>query len=353
MQEIIKKIIEAAVRAPSGENCQPWRIKLSEGKIELFNDPLKDTSLYNYDQKGSMVAIGAFIENLIIASKELGLNPTITMFPDSTNLDWVSTISFSQTTPVSDPLFDSIFSRTTNRKQYKKVSITAEYKKSLIDSATEVNNAGAVVILEDADKIKELSVPISLNERLIFENQFLHNFFYNHIRWTKEEDNKYKDGFYIETLELKAPQKFALKLLRSWKWAKIAKKFGMSKQIASDNAKNYASASALGIIVIPSNNRQDYVFAGRIMQRVWLKTTLIGLSLQPMTGVLFFKQRIQKGDCEEFTDEQKEMINNAYTDIKNGFGVGDGNIAMLFRVGDGGTPSALSSRFLVNEIIFN
>jgi len=47
MKEVIKKIIEAGIMAPSGENCQPWRFEVRGNKISIFNIPERDTSLYN------------------------------------------------------------------------------------------------------------------------------------------------------------------------------------------------------------------------------------------------------------------------------------------------------------------
>ncbi len=346
MEENILKILKAAILAPSGENCQPWKVKVLGNALDLFNDPTKDTSLYNDDQKGSMVAHGAFIENLIIASKSLGLNPQINFFPDPSNQDWIASITFLTTPIVKDPLYEVLQRRVTNRKPFKNIPLTPDQKNKIL-----LAGGDNVLLCEDKDKIREMSHPISLNEQLIFENFYLHQFFYNHIRWNKEEDEKYKDGFFIKTLELKPPQKIALKILKSWKWAERAKKIGMSRQIAKDNANNYATAAALGIVVIPGNTRKDYVDAGRIMERVWLEVTSMNLSLQPMTGVLFFMQRLLSGDVKEFSKNEVERIRNAYDQIKNGFGVKDKTIAMLFRVGQSDEPTARSSRFDVSSLL--
>jgi hypothetical protein len=350
MDEKIQKVLEAAILAPSGENCQPWLVRFGQNKIDLFNDPKKDESLYNHDQKGSMVASGAFIENLLIASKTLGLDAQINLFPDNSDEDFVASINFSSSAPAPDSLYEPIFKRTSNRKAYKRVYLSDELKSSIIDSAREIGT-GQVLFIDDQAEIKKLSKPISLNEQLIFENPLLHEFFYNHVRWTEEEDEKYKNGFYIKTLELKPPQKFMMKLLRSWKWAEMAKKVGITKQIAKDNAKNYSTASGLGIVTVSSNSRKDYLLAGRIMERIWLKVTLAGLSLQPMTGVLFFIQRITAGETKEFKPEEIELIKKSYSEIANGFGAEGQTIAMLFRIGDGGEPSARSPRFGLKEIL--
>jgi nitroreductase len=350
MEEKIKKVLEAAILAPSGENCQPWQIRLTGNKLELYNDPNKDTSIYNHNQMGSMVAHGAFLENLSIASKVMGLTLKIQIFPDQNDPDLVAIVEFTENNAHEDSLYQAILKRTTNRKFYKKVSLTPEQKKVLIDSGDEVGN-GQVKLIENAELIKKISEPISLNEQLIFENPLLHNFFYNHVRWTKEEDDKFKDGFYIKTLELNPIQKLSLKLLKSWKWALRARKIRMSKQIAKDNAKNYGSASAIGVVIIPGNISNDYITAGRIMERVWLKVTSMRLSLQPMTGVLFFMQKILAKQDSDFSANEIILIKDAYKEIARSFDVSeDQTIAMLFRIGDGGEPSARSSRFDISQI---
>lgn len=55
-RESIQKILEIAVNAPSGENCQPWRFRVEGEKIWVYNNPESDQSLYNYAQCGSLVA---------------------------------------------------------------------------------------------------------------------------------------------------------------------------------------------------------------------------------------------------------------------------------------------------------
>ncbi|MBX4186818.1 MAG: hypothetical protein KW802_00980 [Candidatus Doudnabacteria bacterium] len=345
----IKKIIEAGIMAPSGENCQPWQLKVSGNNLDLYNNVERDTSIYNQNQSGSMVAMGAFIENVLVASRVIGLTPQMKISTEIENRSHIATFSFSESSSAEDPLYDAIPKRHTNRKLYSKIALNPDQVSALINSGLEVGG-GKVKLLMDHEKILNLSSPISLNEQLIFENKHLHNFFYNHISWTKAEDAIKKDGFYIETLELNTAQKTAMKLLKSWWFAKLAKLLGVTKQIARDNAKNYASASALGIISIPSNKAIDYINAGRIMQRLWLKVTMMGYHLQPMTGVLFFKQALLSG-TDKFSHEEVIQINDAYEAISKAFEVRDDNIAMLFRIGNGGTPSAYSSRFEIESFL--
>ena len=80
------------------------------------------------------------------------------------------------------------------------------------------------------------------------------------------------------------------------------------------------------------------------MQRIWLQATKMGLSIQPVTGVIFFMQRIIAGETQEFSSKHIELVKNAYAIITEIFGLTKGTIAMLFRIGYGGLPSARSLR---------
>lgn len=173
MNEDMVKIIEAGILAPSGENCQPWKVKQDGKRLYLYIDPTKDTSIYNYQQKGSMVACGAFIENAIVAAKSLGYSAKVDIDDGSKN-NLVATISLGEKgSPQDDNLYQAIFTRATNRKAYKAAEISTEQKKEIIDCGV---GDVKVVTLDDKAVIKKLSTPISLNEQLIFENKHIHDF---------------------------------------------------------------------------------------------------------------------------------------------------------------------------------
>lgn len=90
----IEKILEAGVRAPSGENSQPWRFVMSGDTLSIYNLPDRDRSLYNIDQLGSFVAHGALIENIMIAASAFQYAAEPTFFPSPTDENHVANITF-------------------------------------------------------------------------------------------------------------------------------------------------------------------------------------------------------------------------------------------------------------------
>ncbi|MCF7898425.1 MAG: nitroreductase, partial [Candidatus Pacebacteria bacterium] len=75
----IEKIINDGVLAPSGENCQPWKFELNGNRLSIFNIPEADMSLYNLKQRGSYIAHGALIENIIISSGAYGYTTPVSL----------------------------------------------------------------------------------------------------------------------------------------------------------------------------------------------------------------------------------------------------------------------------------
>ena len=149
-----------------------------------------------------------------------------------------------------------------------------------------------IFLTEKKEDVTTLAYIGSMNERIVFENKFLHNFLFGHINWTDKENEAKKIGFDIQTLELPPPARVGFNIFKHWQAVRIFNKLGLSKSIWRQNGTQYASAAAIAIITVGGNAEEDFVRAGRIIQRFWLTGTKLGLSLQPMTGILFLMQRI-------------------------------------------------------------
>lgn len=352
MNEDIIKIIKAGTMAPSGDNCQPWMFKIDKEIIEIYNVPERDQSLYNFRQNASMIAFGAVLENMNIMANDLGFNLQISLLPDVNNVNLVARcILKTASEKINDYLVNSIYKRVTNRKPYRNTLLNKEQVDNILLSTKELNGCDIKMVCDQEEK-KSLAKFLSNNEKVVLENQGLHNFLFDHIRWSEEEERQKKDGFYIKTLELGVPETFAFKLLRYWSIAKFLNKFGIASKVASENAKIYKHSAAFIAFVMPDNNSENFIAAGRLMQRTWLKITSMNMSGQLLTGVTFIHQRILANAVDMFTDEQIKLIENSYKEVEKKFGINSGTIALILRIGEGGSPSATSSR-LEPKIISN
>lgn len=352
MDESIRKILEAGIQAPSGSNSQPWKFKVTGNNIQIRALYEKDHPILNFHNRGTFVAHGALIENVLIAARVLGFDAKLHVFPSGINSNVIANIDLGKAEPVDNPLFESINIRATNRKPYKIVPLTLEQKNEILSTAKEIGE-GEVVLVDDPEKLKILGKASSTNEIVMLENKVLHALFFNEIVWTKQEEEKRKTGFYIKTLELNPPQEMAIKLFKHWSIMNMGNKLGVAKGIAKTNAKVYSSASAIGVIVVHDQD-EDFLQAGRLMERIWLKATKLGLDFHPVTGILYLWQRVKSGDSAIFSETHKNLVKTAYESIAKIFNVeNDRCIAMLFRLGYGAEPSARSIRIPLDMLIEN
>lgn len=346
----LRRILEAGNAAPSGENCQPWHFIVRENAIEVHLLPERDQSAYGWGQRGSYFANGAAIENIVIAASVEHYRTEVQYLPNPQDEWHTATITLTKDSSViPDSLAEHIHTRISNRKPYQKTPLTAQERSALVGAINEPTN---FVLKEDPIELEHLGRVGSTNEEIMLANRALHNFFFSHVTWTKEEDEKNKIGFYIKTLELPPPAQAMFKVFKHWSIMRVLSALGFSRVIAKQNGVTNASASAIGALMIDDTSPQSFLRAGRMVERVWLTATSLGLSFQPLTGVLFFKLKIEAGDADHtFSAREEDTIMSAYAKAVEILGAGQKHISFMFRVGHGDAPSAHAIRFPLEEAV--
>jgi len=361
-REIIESILEAGIRAPSGENSQPWRFKIEGERVWLFNRPEADQSLYNFHQNGSLVSHGTVITNLRLAAAHFGLEAKIELFSDETKENLVATVDFKEAgsgapgnaSAKNDPLYAAIEKRVTNRKHYNKSPLTDQEKKELVAGESEWVSAGPhagsalrLILIDDREKIDRIANAASTNETMLVLNRHVHDFFFSHVRWTPEENDRQSNGFFVPTLELNAGQAKGFKMMRSWGMARILAKLGVAKVVGKDNEAAYKTASAMVAIIVRDPMPRNLVLAGEAFEYAWLMATNLGLSVQPCTGALFLAEGIPHENWDKFSAAQRDTLLAAKKTIYETIGVDHHkeHVAVVFRVGRAEPPSAQAARF--------
>ncbi len=340
MDNKVEKIVQAAVRAPSGDNTQPWRLEVSDNgqRIDLYNAPERDPSYFNYRQLASYVAHGALIENLLIAAKSLGRATELTLFPSPADHQHIACFSFADAEPDIDPLYSAIFRRQTDRNRFKATPLSQGQISDLQTAVSPV--AGTALTLITAKKqIRRLAWLLRLNDRLVFEHKAIHQFLFKQIRWNPEETESTQDGMPIETLGLNPMERLMFPAFKRWNTVRILNKLALSRIVGLKGWVNCRNSSALGIVTVKENSPQGFLNAGRAVQRVWLQATLDGLAFQPVTGLFFLFQRIEDDKLQGFDEKQIRLIERARKELQQLCGYGNDIPVMGFRIGtDAGQP---------------
>jgi len=355
MDSVLRTMLEAGLQAPSGENAQPWRFRVSDGTILLFNHEESDQSLYNFNGYGSLVCEGACIENMVIAGEALGKSVTVQLFPDTTNKNLVAELKVKEGKPNTEnaeALAHHIPTRTTNRKQYSKTPLGTDEGRALEVAAGSfvTKNVGFKRITSRKD-IVSLAPFASTNEKIMLGNQELHHFFFSHLTWSEKEDTEKKVGFFIKTLELPPPIQGLFRIFAKWSVMKILKTIGFTSLVGKGNAQTYASSSEMGLLTVSSMNREQFVNVGRAFQRIWLTAESIGLSIQPLTGTIFmnfFAENVSEG---HFSKTERVLLQKQMSVIRKFVQPSTNIPVVLYRIGKAPKASARARRFDLKQLM--
>lgn len=342
-KEKIKKICTAAVAAPSGDNSQPWRFVFrAPDMLEFHAIPEKDNVLLNVDDSGTLIALGAAIQNAELEAKSLGLSSEIRYNKEGT---LVATFIFHKGGGLSETerdLQQAITLRHSNRKPYKKIPLTEDDRKFLLDTAGGSTGI-SFSFVEDEKLMALISRALTTMEEIALKNKPIHKLFFQSIFWSKARNSEGKSGLYIKTLELPPPAQLLFKILRYWSVANFLAWIGFPKMVAETNAKQNASASAFGVITVNRFDRTSYLEAGRLLERVWLATAAHGMSLQIVTGLLFLARAMKHETSSIFSAGERASVQKAYARIRENL-KGTDEPFLMFRVGYAAAPSAVSFR---------
>src|SRR5215472_6186138 len=92
-------LIATAARAPSVQNTQPWRFRVSEYVIELYADPGRKLQV---DRAGRemLISCGAALFGLRLAVRSLGYLPVVELLPDPARLRLLARVTLGKAEPI-------------------------------------------------------------------------------------------------------------------------------------------------------------------------------------------------------------------------------------------------------------
>ncbi|GIW67375.1 MAG: hypothetical protein KatS3mg096_243 [Candidatus Parcubacteria bacterium] len=342
-KELLEQIIKAGNLAPSGGNSQPWEfnVKINESVLEVVMLPEKDHPILNYKNRGTYIAHGALLENIEIAAKHFGYKINYEIFPRNRISLAIRFIPLNSDTESNEDLFEFIEKRCSNRKPFSTEPLQENEKTFLLKEISNYPQC-KVILIDDRTKIENLAQNITKDSLINFSNRTMHKLMFKEILF-EEKEQHYKSGLYVRTLEIPPQAIKIFKLFRYWPILSIFKKIGFVKKINQGSIKTAQSCALIGGMFI-NNNDSDFIYAGKLLENIWLRSTKLNLGFHLITGVPFLWQRINSEDDNTFSKREKQIINESYQKIIDVFDVNEKNkiLAFLFRIGKTQPPSAVS-----------
>jgi hypothetical protein len=331
---------------------QTWRFEIvAPDHLAVHAYDTRDHCVYDLDGHPSQIAFGTLLETIAIAASGHGLRADIHRRPEGRATHPVFDVRFTpDASIVPSPLIGVIDKRTVQRRPMRTTPITAEHKRIL---AATVAPAYSLTWLESRAQKWQAAKLMFNNARLRLTMPEAFETHRSIIDWdnrTHSPDKVPAGALGVDAMTLHL-MKWAMV---SWRrMSTVNTLMGTwAPRLQMDLAPGMACAAHFVLKAHQApQSIDDYVAAGRALQRFWLTMTTLGLYMQPEMTPLIFSKYAREGT--RFTAQpklasaaqalQRETEALIFTD--NRFPV------YMGRLGYGPAPAARSVRRPVAELM--
>ncbi|MGV0853265.1 Rv1355c family protein [Mycolicibacterium phlei] len=271
-------IAVAAARAPSGGNCQPWRIDVRDHTVRIALDTGYVTTM-DVGFRAGAVAVGAAAFNARIAAAAHRLVGRVELGADDTS-PLTATLRLSAgSEPELAELYEPMLRRETNRRRGEPAPIPDAVIAAL--SAAAENEGAALTVLTEPQQRAEAAEILGAADRIRFLTPNLHREMFAELRWPGAADPD--TGLDVGSLELGDGDLVMLDVLRRPEVMRLLAAWDGGAALGEEMRTRVASSSAIAVVSVHGDALTDYARAGGAVESVWIRAEQHGLAVQPVS----------------------------------------------------------------------
>lgn len=351
---VMAQILDLARWAPSGDNTQPWRFEVVDAHhVVVHGFDTREHCVYDLKGGPSQMSLGALLENMAIAASSHGLGTVVqrrTKMPDTTP---TFDVHFTPDVDLpADPLIAYITTRSVHRKPMRTRRLTAAEKESLEASVGPAHRIEWIDGLSSKWRVARLMFDNAKLRLTLPEAYRTHR---DVIQWNaRHSDDRVPDqALGVDPLTARLMQF----VMQSWKRVEFFNRY-LAGTVAPRIQMDFIPSLACGAhFVIKAKRRpttiDDFVAAGRAMQRCWLTTTRLGLFQQPELTPLIFSMYVREGTT--FTADTALASQARRLEARAGTVIGTDieHAVWMGRIGAGTVPWARSLRRPLQQLMWS
>jgi hypothetical protein len=278
--EQARALIGAAVLAPSHWNTQPWRFEVEGESVRLLLDPSRALPVLDPDQRHACVALGAALENLLVAARAWGLRTSVRYLPADRGRGVLAEVTWTPGDPRRDhALFPYIVRRRTNRLDYDGRAILMEHAAQLTAQASD---GVRVHWLDDRAGIRALGdvAHDATRATVLYRRAEAERF-----AWLRLDGQQRKsgDGISPEALAIGLPARWLVG--RTLESHSALLRFGAGS-LAHQARDTVRSSGAVALLTTATRGEAAWLAAGQAWERIALKATQLDIAHQPMQAMI-------------------------------------------------------------------
>jgi hypothetical protein len=283
------EILDLARWAPSGDNTQPWRFAIdAPDRITVFGHDTRAHCVYDLDGHPSQISLGALLESIALAATRFGLGTTVTRREGSPDERPVFDVLLRRENGLAeDALVAYIRERRVQRRPLR-LRRLSEIERQALERAVEPDfrliwfegwsGRARIAWLNFASAKIRLTLP---------EAYQVHR---DVIDWGVRVS---EDRIPSAALGASTPTLILMRwAMASWKRIDFLNRYfagTLAPRIELDLIPGLACAAHCVLVAQRApTTADDYIAAGRALQRFWLTVTSLGLQFQPEYTPLVF-----------------------------------------------------------------
>ncbi|KQU02567.1 hypothetical protein ASG56_16595 [Rhodococcus sp. Leaf7] len=289
--DTVEVIAEAARRAPSGGNVQPWTMSTTTDRLTVALDPSRTTGL-DVSWRGSQVALGAALFNARVAAAHLGRAAAVDLrAQDDATISADVEVGPALTDTSGSPadvelagLYEAMMARSTNRHAGRPSPVP----QSSIDALTAAarQEGARAIVVTDRRALADLGAVLAESDRLRYLTEALHTEMMSELRWPGDDDPD--TGIDVGTLALDATDLVKLDVARRSDVMGLLADWDGGTALGDDTRDRMATTSAVAVVMASGPSAQEHVTAGSAVERVWIEAEMLGLAVHPVSPVFLF-----------------------------------------------------------------
>jgi hypothetical protein len=267
MNELLRACIEAATRAPSKHNAQPWRFEVRDGLVELHVDASRAMPASDPDGREMVIGCGAALYALRLAMRCAGRDALTALFPEGPGFSVLARVAPGAIVePTADELAlrDAIAHRHTDRGPLDRTAMPADVPFQLQDAA---ESQGATLHLVPTEGGRRtLTSLIGRADRALARDA---RFADEVAEWVRPDDTS-DDGI--------PPGAFGPGAAGSYRAMYPQRDFDVTGLVRRDDAAAREDRPLAAVLWTDGDGAFDWLRAGMALEAVLLQATVRGVS---------------------------------------------------------------------------
>lgn len=337
--DVGRLVADAAMRAPSGGNTQPWVLEWDSTAVRVRLAP-EYTSTIDVELRGSAVALGAAVFNARVAAARHGRLGSVRVDAGGPDGPLSATVALGTDVDAElADLYEPMLERETNRRLGVPGELAADAAAAMI-AAAEREGAG-LAVLSDAEQLRAVAEVLAAADRLRYLTPGLHADMISELRWPGDADPD--AGIDVHSLELEPDELAAMSILRRGEVMSELSAWNAGTALGDYTRDRVQSSCGVAVVHVSGSTLADFARGGSAVEAVWITAERNDLAVQPISPAFLYART--PAELAEVSTPYRGALADLRSSFRAVAGVGDNDeMVLILRLAKAERASVRSRR---------